>query len=223
MINQQINYIQQIYRIILTLIAIWFVNLIWPFISDVILMLVFAFLFTTLLLSSVDTLERRIGNRGLSVLGVVIILLTSISTFIGSFISQISIQAQEFSERVDQATMMSEFKSLGDKMTSAMPSFMKSEESSSDYLANKLTEVTQSVLGSLGSLVSIVGNFMFIAVMVFIFTIILLSEYHKFKKALVNSIPNKFFEVGLKLIYNCLLYTSPSPRDATLSRMPSSA
>ena len=172
MINQQINYIQQIYRIILTLIAIWFLNLIWPFISDVILMLVFAFLFTTLLLSSVDTFERKIGNRGLSVLGVVIILLTSISTFIGSFISQISIQAQEFSERVDQDTMMIEFKALGDKVASAMPTFMKSEESSSDYLANKLTEVTQSILGSLGSLVSIVGNFMFIAVMVFIFTII---------------------------------------------------
>ena len=27
----------------------------------------------------------------------------------------------------------------------------------------------------------------------------------------------------LALYYNCLLYTSPSPRDATLSRMPSSA
>ena len=26
-----------------------------------------------------------------------------------------------------------------------------------------------------------------------------------------------------KLLHNCLLYTSPSPRDATLSRMPSSA
>ena len=25
------------------------------------------------------------------------------------------------------------------------------------------------------------------------------------------------------IIYTCLLYTSPSPRDATLSRMPSSA
>ena len=202
MIDKQINYIQQIYRIILTLIGIWFLNLVWPFISDVILMLVFAFLFTTLLLSSVDTFERKIGNRGLSVLGVVIILFTSISTFIGSFISQISIQAQEFSERVDQTTMMNEFKALGDKATSAMPSFMKSEESSSDYLANKLTEITQSILGSLGSLVSIIGNFMFIAIMVFIFTIILLSEYHKFKKTLVNSIPNKFFEVGLKLIYN---------------------
>ena len=28
---------------------------------------------------------------------------------------------------------------------------------------------------------------------------------------------------GVDLIYPCLLYTSPSPRDATLSRMPSSA
>ena len=27
----------------------------------------------------------------------------------------------------------------------------------------------------------------------------------------------------IKRVYGCLLYTSPSPRDATLSRMPSSA
>ena len=30
-------------------------------------------------------------------------------------------------------------------------------------------------------------------------------------------------EKGFQLVYGCLLYTSPSPRDATLSRMPSSA
>ena len=29
--------------------------------------------------------------------------------------------------------------------------------------------------------------------------------------------------VGVELVTGCLLYTSPSPRDATLSRMPSSA
>ena len=29
--------------------------------------------------------------------------------------------------------------------------------------------------------------------------------------------------LGRSLFYSCLLYTSPSPRDATLSRMPSSA
>ena len=31
------------------------------------------------------------------------------------------------------------------------------------------------------------------------------------------------FNVTLELVRRCLLYTSPSPRDATLSRMPSSA
>ena len=31
------------------------------------------------------------------------------------------------------------------------------------------------------------------------------------------------FKVYLEKNYGCLLYTSPSPRDATLSRMPSSA
>ena len=31
------------------------------------------------------------------------------------------------------------------------------------------------------------------------------------------------FEIMLTVHKNCLLYTSPSPRDATLSRMPSSA
>ena len=29
--------------------------------------------------------------------------------------------------------------------------------------------------------------------------------------------------LGVALLFICLLYTSPSPRDATLSRMPSSA
>ena len=33
----------------------------------------------------------------------------------------------------------------------------------------------------------------------------------------------KLYELGKKLNWDCLLYTSPSPRDATLSRMPSSA
>ena len=57
------------------------------------------------------------------------------------------------------------------------------------------------------------------------------------RKNLVRSKPNQFFsrygrandsqkaeyDITLNKISDCLLYTSPSPRDATLSRMPSSA
>ena len=38
-----------------------------------------------------------------------------------------------------------------------------------------------------------------------------------------TDIPERWSDVGVAMITFCLLYTSPSPRDATLSRMPSSA
>jgi predicted PurR-regulated permease PerM len=202
MINSQPNYFQLIYRIIIAMIGVWFLSIVWPFISDVVLMLVFAFLFTTVLLSSVDALERKIGSRGLSVLAVVVILLGGIGTFIGSFISQMSQQAKEFSNRIDKETLTQEFKTLGEKFTSAMPEFLQNMQTSNGDMASKLTELINTIVGSLASMAGAIGNFMFIAAMVFIFTIILLAEYHGFRKSLVNVIPNKYFEVGLKLIYN---------------------
>ena len=46
------------------------------------------------------------------------------------------------------------------------------------------------------------------------------SIFYNENEALIKS----FFELpSFDKNYNCLLYTSPSPRDATLSRMPSSA
>ena len=200
--NDQKNYIQLIYRIIIGLILVWFLSTIWPYISNVILMLVFAFLFTTILLSSVDNLERKINNRGVSVLLVVILLLGSIGGFLGSFISQISKQAIDFSKRVDKETLTIEFANLVEKFTSSLPNFLKTGQSSNEDFASKLAEFTQTVLGSLASMAGAVGNFMFLATMIFIFTIILLAEYHVFRKSLVSMIPNKYFEIGLKLIFN---------------------
>ena len=49
----------------------------------------------------------------------------------------------------------------------------------------------------------------------------LLAQAQRLAEALTSR-----FEAGEKVVVwapNCLLYTSPSPRDATLSRMPSSA
>ena len=38
-----------------------------------------------------------------------------------------------------------------------------------------------------------------------------------------NSFNEAFKEAGLEWYWDCLLYTSPSPRDVSTSRMPSSA
>ena len=43
------------------------------------------------------------------------------------------------------------------------------------------------------------------------------------KAHVITDFIRKGFETGVIDMMTCLLYTSPSPRDATLSRMPSSA
>ncbi|HIO55837.1 MAG TPA: AI-2E family transporter, partial [Candidatus Marinimicrobia bacterium] len=119
--TQQTDYFQLIYRLFIGLILSGFLWIIWPYISNVVLILVFAFLFTTVLLSSVDALEKRIRSRGLSVLLVTIGVLAGFGIFIGSFISQLSAQATDFSSRVDPATLTAEFKNLGEKFMAALP------------------------------------------------------------------------------------------------------
>ena len=48
------------------------------------------------------------------------------------------------------------------------------------------------------------------------------SLYFQGKEEILES-PKDSQNLGLEMVYHCLLYTSPSPRDGLLSRMPSSA
>ena len=51
-----------------------------------------------------------------------------------------------------------------------------------------------------------------------------IEEVYELSEAIINQDPKNIEEeAGDLLLHICLLYTSPSPRDATLSRMPSSA
>ena len=58
------------------------------------------------------------------------------------------------------------------------------------------------IIQNLMSLAGAIGGFIFTSIMVLIFTIILLSNYHEFKKSIVQFIPNKYFEMGLRVIFN---------------------
>ena len=200
--NQQTDYFQLIYRLLLGVVGTTFIWFIWPFVSNVILMLVFAFLFTTVLLSSVDNLERKIHSRGVSVLFITEGVLAGIGIFIGSFISQLSAQAAEFSSRVDPATLTSEFKGLGERFMDSIPGFASGMVSSGGDFASTLTKFINSVVENLASLASAIGSFLLNVAMILIFTIILLAEYHGFRKTLVGYVSNKYFEVGLRLIFN---------------------
>jgi predicted PurR-regulated permease PerM len=82
-----------------------------------------------------------------------------------------------------------------------MPEFAKGETGTEDA-ASKLNNVVGDLMSKLLTFAGALGGFVFNLIMVIIFTIILLLNYHDFKKSLVSFIPNKYFEVGLRLIYN---------------------
>ena len=200
--DQPKNYFQLIYRLFVCLVSVGVIWIIWPFVSNVVLMLVFAFLFTTVLLSFVDALERKVHSRALSVFLVTLGVMAVAGIFIGIFISELSSQASEFSSRLDSATLKSEFTNIKEKFLGSIPEFALGFLPSDEDLASTFSSLINAFGSNLASLAGAIGNFFMITAMTLIFTIILLAEYHTFRKTLVGYFSNKYFEVGLKLTFN---------------------
>ncbi|MCH8069609.1 MAG: AI-2E family transporter [Candidatus Marinimicrobia bacterium] len=197
--------VQKFYHLTLMLLGIGFLYLIWQYISDIILLIVFAFLFTTILLPAVDWLEGKLRSRGLAVLVTVVSLIAGFVIFLSSFGMQLSNEAMVTYHKFEKEELITVIDNLRSNFTAILPEFAKEIlESSSDETssADKISGYVKTVLGSLSQLTSAIGSFLFFATMILIFTIIILYEYHNFKRSLVSFIPNKYFELGLRLIRN---------------------
>ena len=194
--------VQKIYRLFLLIIAAGLVWNILPFLASIIGMLVFAFLFTTVFLQPVDTLERTTKSRGLGVFIILSSFISLIVVFFGSFISNLSSQIKLFTQKLQKDDFAVSLENLSNRVRDYLPDLMGNMIPESDRLIliakNSLVNIFQNILTFLGS----AGSFIFISVMVLIFTIILLIEYHDFKRSLVRFIPNKYLEVGLRMIFN---------------------
>jgi len=197
--------LQSLYRLVLILLSLGFVYLIWPFISNVILILIFAFLFTTVLLPIVDWLEGRMKKRALAVLTTIVTLLAVITLFLSSFVIQLSREAQTIARDLDQDQLVGELQKLQTDIITKLPSFAQeymkggSEEGIG---ADKISQYANTVIQKLSQLTGVIFSSLFFAIMLLIFTIIVLFEYHKFKRSLVSFIPNKYFELGIRLLRN---------------------
>lgn len=196
------NYIQLTYRLIVMVISFGFLTIIWPYISSVVTMLIFAFLFTTILLPLVDQLESKINSRGISIVIVTITLITTFFIFLKSFASGMLAQAREFSKQIGTKGYDDNLDSLSSKLESYLDKYINIPDMNSSDFVSKINVMVGEIIQNLMSLAGAIGGFIFTAVMVLIFTIILLANYHAFKKSIVQFIPNKYFEMGLRVIFN---------------------
>ncbi|MBL7046979.1 MAG: AI-2E family transporter [Candidatus Marinimicrobia bacterium] len=196
---------QKFYRLLLILIGIGFLYLIWSYISTVVLLLIFAFLLTTILLPIVDWLEARLKSRGIAVLTTVVTLLAVIIIFLSSFVMQISQEAVTTARDFNQDELVQAIHNLRSFTIDKMPAFVRDMfQSNSDYpiKADKISGYVKTILQSLSQLGGATVHFFFLAILLLIFTVIILYEYHNFKRSLVSFIPNKYFEIGLRLVQN---------------------
>lgn len=205
----QVDSWAKFYRLIVGLLLLGALYIIWPYISSVVIMLVFAFLFTTVLLPFVDLLERKLGKRVLGVLIITLAVTGGIGLFIGSFISQFVGQAKAVYEQVSQYNIEEGVKSMVANLSAKMPTFLTAILPQGDELTEWLTGLASNVTAYFQNLISLAGNLagaigsaLFTGVMVLIFTIIVMQNYHNFKRSMVHFIPNKYFEVGLRLTFN---------------------
>jgi len=194
--------VNKIYRLLLLVIVGGLAWNVLPILASVIIMLVFSFLFTTIFLQSVDGLERKIHSRTASVFLILGGTIAGIVWFVGSFISNLGVQIKEFTQKLQEKDFAISLESLSNQTRDIVPDFLANmiPESSKliDIAKNSLGNIFQNILSLIGS----AGGLFFVLVMVLIFTIILLIEYHDFKRTLVKFIPNKYLEVGLRTIYN---------------------
>ena len=205
--------IQKIYRLLLLIIIGLLALEILPLLYSIIGMLIFSFLFTTIFLQGVDSIERYTRSRSL---GVFFILSTTILVgviFIGSFISNLGSQIKLFTRKIQRDDFEKGIENLSSSIREVLPDFIANLIPETEKIILMAKNLMIGVLSLLGS----AGNLFFIAFMVLIFTIILLIEYHDFKRSLVRFMPNKYLEVGLRMIYNIELQISKYLRGQILA------
>jgi len=197
-----VDSIQKIYRLLLFVIICTLGWIMLPFFTPIIAMLVFSFLFTTIFLHTVDYIEGHTKSRPLGVTLILGVSITSIILFINSFISNLGLQIKAFTKKMQKDDFAINLENLSLQIKESLPEIFSDLVPESDKVIliakNFLINIFQTILALLGS----AGSFFFISFMVLIFTIILLIEYHDFKRSLVRFIPNKYLEIGLRTIYN---------------------
>ena len=128
--------IQKIYRLLLFIIIGLLALEILPFLSSIIGMLIFSFLFTTIFLQGVDSIERYTRSRSL---GVFLILSTTILVgviFIGSFISNLGSQIKLFTKKIQRDDFEKGIENLSSSIREVLP----------DFIANLIPETEKIIL-----------------------------------------------------------------------------
>jgi putative permease len=184
------------WRIFLIILAIAFLVFAFPYIKDVLIMFIIAWLLSVLLNPLVNFLEHKGLARGWAILIVMILIFAIVGVSSGLLIPRIIRTVESMISKL-QSDVITDY-SL--KIESFFQRNFNNAELGRNVTAT-LNDLGLKLLGSLGEFFKSVGSFLASMVIIPFITFFLIKDARRFKKAFISQVPNRYFELSLNIIH----------------------
>jgi predicted PurR-regulated permease PerM len=182
------------WRIFLIILFILAVIIVFPFVKDVLIILIISGLLSILLSPLVDVLESRGVKHGLAIVLVIVLVLALLVLSFWMIIPRIINSVEALITKL-QSDIILDF-------TQKIESFFNKHFHNPELAKNVLARLNSfgiKLLGSLEGLLKSVGSFLASIVIIPVVTFFLIKDSRQFKKALISKVPNQYFELSLNI------------------------
>jgi len=198
------NYAYQLYsqllktfwRIFLIILSIAFVMFVFPFVKDVLIIFIIAWLLSILLSPLVDFFESKGLGRSWAILIVMILILTLLVLSFSQIIPGIIRTVESLTSKL-QSNIITDF-------SVKIENFFEKNFNNAELARNvtaKLNDIGVKLLGSLGAFFKSVGSFLASIIIIPFITFFLIKDSRRFKRAMISKVPNRYFELSLNILH----------------------
>jgi putative permease len=184
------------WRVFLIILATAFIIVAFPYVKDVLIMFIIAWLLAVLLSPLVNFLEHKGLGRGWAIL-IVMILIFAVVGFSFSLLIPRIIRTVESIITKLQSNVITDYSV---KIEYFFEKNFKNAELGRNVTAT-LNDLSIKLLGSLGEFFKSVGSFLASMVIIPFITFFLIKDARRFKRAFISQIPNRYFELTLNILH----------------------
>ena len=184
------------WRFFFIVLVVAFIVILFPFVKDVLIMFIIAWLLSVLLSPVVDFLESKGLKRGWAILIVMILILALVGFSFSLIIPGIISTVEALTSKL-QSNVITEF-------SMKIEAFFEKNFNNAELARNvtaRLNEIGVNLLNSLGEFFKNVGAFLASMIIVPIITFFLIKDSSRFKRVVISKVPNKYFELSLNILH----------------------
>jgi putative permease len=184
------------WRVFLIILAIAFIVFAFPYIKDVLIMFIIAWLLSVLLSPLVNFLEHKGLGRGWAILIVMIIIFAVVGFSFSLLVPRIIRTVESIISKL-QSDVITDY-------TLKIENFFEKNFNNAELARNvtaTLNDLGLKLLGSLGEFFKSVGSFLASMVIIPFITFFLIKDARRFKRAFISQVPNRYFELTLSILH----------------------